>query len=529
MATTEASSRGGKLARAWDYLLAGRPAIAWATALFTTTGHTMNLREMSFAQGWVAAEFYSLQSAYLVSLALMMLACPTLGQRWSCRGLAQTGLAMMAAGSFLNGLEIWAPLPIFVAGRVVAGAGAGMVIYFAPRLLDQRWDFPAIWAAIVLPVAGPGVVSAATTLIGEVSDWQSGFLFEAGAAVVSLVALLSMERTHESPPSAPHGSLAYLPPLVVAFAALLYDLHWGQLHGWLESTDIVISSAVAIAAFAVALWLLWPQLDWPAFEENWTRLLLFFFGGMNLFFHGYTMNTYGGSLVNFSSWQRAWLIWPVPIGVAAGIALGELVLRRVHRMRGFSGAVLGLLLLAGGLFLQLRLTLEWPYWQPLDALDLNWFPAPQHWELAPGRYLMGLGIGLFMISMNFLVSADPMREEKIVPLLPVMQFLGGGVAAALLINFLLIGHAVHYSYSADRDYIQAEEMDQHRSDLRQSLAKEGAAAPDRAAEALLYRGVNYEADNLVFASIYAAFLVAALFLAGICVVLPVLRRLRVLS
>lgn len=108
--------------------------------------------------------------------------------------------------------------------------------------------------------------------------------------------------------------------------------------------------------------------------------------------------------------------------------------------------------------------MEWPYWQPLDTIDLNWFPAPQHWQLAPGRFLMGLGIGLFMIAMNDMLSADPAREQKVQPLLPVLQFFGGGIATGVFINFLLVGHAIHYSYSADRDFIQAAETTQRRAD-----------------------------------------------------------------
>jgi hypothetical protein len=36
---------------------------------------------------------------------------------------------------------------------------------------------------------------------------------------------------------------------------------------------------------------------------------------------------------------------------------------------------------------------------------------------------------------------------------------------------------------------------------------------------LLYRFINYEAENLVFASIYAAFVAASLLLAGLCLAL----------
>jgi MFS family permease len=523
MATTEGRAVFGRVARAWDYLLAGRPLVALAAALFTTTGHTMNLREMGVARGWVNAEFYSLQSAYLVSLALMMMACPALGRRFSWRGLTQAGLVLVVAGSLLNGLAVWAPLSVFVAGRVVAGCGAGTVIYFAPRLLDHRWEFPATWAAILLPVAGPGVISAATMMF-EVSDWQWGFLFEGISAAVALVLLLSMAEAPEALPATPRGSLAYLPPLVLAVAALVYVLHWGQLHGWLESPDIVTASAAGAAAGVVALWLAWPQIDWLALKENWIRLVLFFFGGANQFFHGYTMNSYGGSLVNLSSWQRALLIWPMPIGIAVSLALSQL--RWGHRRLplGLPGAVAGLLFLAGGLYLCFRQTMEWPYWQVLDSLELNWFPAPTGWQLAPGRFLMGLGVGLSMLAADTLHSPDPQREQEVRPFLLVGQFLGGGIAAGVFVNFLLIGHPVHYSYAADRAYIQAEELAQRQAALSDELRRSGAPAPERAADALLYRFVNYEADNLVYATIYAAFLAASLVLAGVCLVLWVWRR-----
>jgi MFS family permease len=523
MAMSETNSGLSKLEQTWDFLLAGRPLIALAAVLFTTTGHTMNLREFGAAQGWVNAEFYVLQSGYLISLALALLTCPALAQRFSCRGLAQTGLVLVAFGSLLNGLAIWAPLSVFTVGRVLAGCGASLVIYFAPRLLDHRWEFPATWAAIFLPVAGPGVISTAT-MIHEVSDWQGGFLFEGAAALFSLFVLLSMAEAPETPPHAPHGSLAYLPAVIVASAALMYCLHWGQLHGWLESGDIVAASAIGVLALIVALWLAWPQIDFLALQESWIRLVLFFFGGTCQYLFSAVMNSYGGSLVNFSSWQRAWLIWPLPMGVAATLALSQLRWRRRRLSLGLPGAVSGLLLLAGGLCLSYEWTMNWPYWQVLDTLDLNWFTAPQHWQLAPGRFLMGFGIGVFVLAADTLFSPDPQREEEVRPFLLATQFFGGGIATSILINFLLIGHAVHYSYAADRDYIQADELADRQRNLSAAIGAVGGPDPDRAAETLLYRFVNYEADNLVFATIYVAFLVAAIILAGVCLFLWAWRR-----
>jgi hypothetical protein len=60
--------------------------------------------------------------------------------------------------------------------------------------------------------------------------------------------------------------------------------------------------------------------------------------------------------------------------------------------------------------------------------------------------------------------------------------------------------------------------------LSAAISAAGGPDPDRAAEVLLYRFVNYEADNLVFATIYAVFFVVALILSGVCLALWVWRR-----
>ena len=272
--------------------------------------------------------------------------------------------------------------------------------------------------------------------------------------------------------------------------------------------------------------LVWPQLDFLALREGWIRLLLFFFGGVVQFFHGTTMTIYSGLLVNFSPWQRSWLVWSMPLGVATSLLAARLAMQRWRISLGLPGAIVGLLILAGGMFSLHQTTLEWPYWQIQNVVDLNWFQAPQHWELAPGRFLVGLGLGLFMFAMDTLFSPDPEREETIRPFLLVTQFFGGGIGIGLLISFLLISHPIQYSYVADRDYIQAEEFAERRAVLRDALNQAGEPAPDRQAEVLLYRMVNYESDNLVFAEIYATFMVASLSLAGLCSGLLVWNWLR---
>ncbi|AMV41035.1 hypothetical protein VT85_26605 (plasmid) [Planctomyces sp. SH-PL62] len=504
--------------RAASVLLEGRPLVGFVAVLLTTGGHTMNLRELGVSRGWVAAEVYVLQSCYLFCLALTMLACPTLGRGWSARRVMLWGLVLAMLGPVLNVVEIWEPLLDSLAGRALAGVGAGMVIYFAPNLLGPQWEGPLAWSVILCPVVGPGVISAAT-MTYESSDWQHGFIFEGAIAAIGLLVLWSTAGTPESRSRSPRGSLAYFPGLVVASASLVYVLHWGQLHGWMEGPDITAATALGAAAAVVSLYLAWPQLDWRILGENWVRLALFFFGGVCQFFHAYIMNVYGGTMVNLSSWQRAWLIWPLPIGIATSLFAAALLIPHLRRRRGrvvlgLPVAIVGLLLLSAGLDACYRCMMEWPYWSIRDVVDLNWFSAPGQWELAPGRFLMGTGIGLFMAAMDAQFSPDPEREEVVRPFLNVVQFIGGGIAAAVLINFMIIGHKVHYSYSADRDTIQAEELSQRGDLLTDVLRQAGQDAPEQSSQLLMYRFVNYEADNLMFATIFAAFLLAALVVVG---------------
>ena len=310
MATSETSSKLDKLAPAWDFLLSGRPLVGLVAVMLTTTGHTMNLRELADAQGWVAAEFYILQSSLLAGIALTLLVCPALGQHLSSRAATQMGLVLVAAGSFLNGLAIWSPFSVFVAGRIVVAVGAGLVIYFTPRLLQGGWQPVVTWATILCPVAGPGVIAAFTMSRG-----------------VRLAMGLSLEGVPSCPASlAVNGSDSQSHPrcarLAGLFAALalaavaLRIVSTGDARGLAESLDIVIMSSILLAALLVSLLLAWPQLDFPFYARIGPPGRVLLWGACHSF-HSFTMNTPGGLIVNFSSWQRTWLIWPMPIGIAA--------------------------------------------------------------------------------------------------------------------------------------------------------------------------------------------------------------------
>jgi hypothetical protein len=219
--------------------------------------------------------------------------------------------------------------------------------------------------------------------------------------------------------------------------------------------------------------------------------------------------------------MRSWLIWSLTIGSTAALGLGRIVWQR--RSPGFAGAALGLLVLAGGMSLSHHNTMNWPFWGLLNPVEFNWFAAPQHWELALPRFLMGFGSGMVLLAMTTRTSQEPLREARIRPLLQVAQFAGGTLSVGVLVTVLLAEHQVQYSYVADRGFIQAVERGDRNSRLAAHLVTAGGGMPERRAEALEFQAANYEADNLVFATIYGGFLVASLVLAVVCGVYSLLR------
>jgi MFS family permease len=523
--TSEPRHHRGIVRRAWAELLALRPEFALAAVWLTTAGHTASFREMNAARGWVTAEGHALHSIYLMSIALTLLAAPRLA-RWSgSYPLVVAGLAMLGAGSVINGVLLHAPRALLLLGRVVAGIGAGLVIRSAPRILPTGQEGRVAWAGIVLPAAGPVVIALAVEWSPWWS-WQGGFLFEALLALFSLALVLSIADPPDLDRNSPPGPVepqGYLPAAVVVALSVWYVMHWGQLQGWLEAPDITGAMLVGSLALSVLLWLVWPGLDPGTLREGLPRLGLITYGGFVQYFNTLDMGIYGGLLVNFSPWMRAWLIWSLTLGSAAALALGRIVWQK--RSPGFAGAALGLLVLAGGMSLSHHNTMNWPFWNLLNTVEFNWFAAPQHWELAPPRFLMGFGSGMVLLAMTTCTSPEPLREARIRPLLQVAQFAGGTLSVGVLVTVLLAGHQVQYSYVADRGFIQAVERDDRNARLAARVATAGPGAAAGQAEALEFRAVNYEADNLVFATIYGGFLVASLVLAVACGVYSVLRCL----
>ena len=523
--TSEPGHRRGIVKAALADLLVLRPAFALAAVWLTTAGHTANFREMDAARGWVTAEGYSLHSIYLLALTLTLLAAPRLA-RWSgSYPLVLAGLTMLGAGSLVNGVWTHAPRELLVLGRVLAGIGAGLVIRSAPRILPAGQEGRVAWAGIVLPAAGPVVIALAVEWSPWWS-WQGGFLFEVVLALLSLALVLSIADPPDLDRDSPRGPterLDYLPAAVVAALSVWYVMHWGQLHGWLEGPDItgrddrrVGSSQLAsldrlagprcghaargsASTGADRLWRIRPVFQFPR-HGSLRRLA----GELQ------SLDAFVADLVAHNRVYRSARTRPDHLAETVGRIRwrGARVACPGRRNEPLAPQHNELAILEPAQHRRVRLVRRPPALAArpatvLDGLrqrdgavgndDLHQPRTPPRGTdpaVAPGRTVHGRN-----------VKRRGSRDGA----------LGRSPAPVLLCRrpgFHPGGRARRSEFTACRPH---------------GRGRRGAAA--RQAEALEFRAVNYEADNLVFATIYGGFQVTSLVLAAVCGVYSLLRYL----
>lgn len=481
---------------------------AIATVWITTAGHTINFREMEAARGWIASIGYSLHTSYLFSIVLGLVFAQLNAASSRPFMPVVSGLVMLAGGSILNGTLLSAPLPLLAICRCVAGFGGGLVLAAAPALhgAGRGWLFG--WAGIVLPSMAPPLVASATFHYGW-SKWEGAFLLEgvlASAALLAVVLAGPDNGNGEDPP--PVSSPVWFWAVTLLLGTCWYLLHWGQLEGWLESNRVVAALLLGLVAAGTGLAFA------PRGGRTWlmaaspVALIATAFAGFVQFFNVSDMGVYGGLLVNYGVWERSQLVWPISCGAGAALILGQLL----PKTQGFS--VIGLLCIAAGMALARERTMGWPYWRMLNQVEFNWFPAPQIMELWLPRFMMGLGTGLTLLGAQRRVVPDPSTETRRRFLLITAQFLGGGISIGILCLCLTRNTQHQYSFVADRGFFQEVIVQEYRGIVAANLKAEGFHAPAAGARSISQTAAVYEANNLVFASIYGTFTWAALGLAA---------------
>jgi hypothetical protein len=489
------------------------PMAIQAAAWLTTVGHASTFREMNDSRGWIGPVGYGVHAAYVFALALSILLAPALRRRASSYTLAIVGLGLLFAGSLLNGLYLHAPYELALFGRIIAGFGVGQAMSAAPRLLPAKRPHVVDVFDNVMLACAPAVIALASVTYGW-SDWEGAFLFQGVLALFALACVIPLNPEPE-PPSPVTGSIAYWVALAIGIACIWYLLQWGQLRGWFDDPTVLLVAFVGAVALIASLWLAWPGLTPEMVRDGLPRVILVGYAGLVQFFQVAETGVFGGLFMNVGAVERARQVWPLLIGAGVALVVGRLTLRTTRPGRIVS--IIGLLLITGGMAFAYTRMVGWPFWDVLNVVEFNWFSAPRTWEMAPGRFLVGFGVGLVILTEGHRAGRDAEREQFIAPVLPGVLFLAAGIGVGLLSTALLAGHQWEYSYAADRGDIQAAEVADRTALLEKSFAESGSPEPARKASVLMYRSVNYQADALVFANIYAGFGIMSATLAAVLI------------
>lgn len=317
-----------------------------------------------------STELLWIVDSYVLVFGCLLIPAGALGDRLGRKGVLLSGLAVFAAGCLLSAA---APgVAVLLAGRLVTGVGAALVMPASLSLLLQVTPPPGRPHAIAAWTAATGVAGAAGNLGGgavlQWLPWQGLFLAGAPLAAVLAVLVARLAPRGERHPADldPAGAAV----LTAALFALLFGIIEGPGRGW-SSLPVLggfAGSALLMAVFVrYALRARHPVLDPRVFALAALRsgvlgIALAFFGLFALFF------------VNAQYLQYAKGYSPLLTGVAiAPLVVGMIAVSRrgVDLARRFGNRVVvaaGMLTLAAGLGLLSLADASTPY--ALYAADL---------------------------------------------------------------------------------------------------------------------------------------------------------------
>ncbi|MEV5828295.1 MFS transporter [Spirillospora sp. NPDC052242] len=338
-----------------------------------------------------STELLWIVDSYVLVFGCLLIPAGALGDRYGRKGVLLAGLGVFAAGCLLSAAATG--VPVLLAGRLVGGAGAALIMPASLSLLVQATPPAGRARAVAAWTAATGVAGAVGNIAGgavlQWLPWQA--LFLAGAPVALVLALLAARfaprgERHPAALDAPGVVL-----LTVALFALLFAVIEGPVRGWTSAPVLggFACAAVLVPAFAAhALRTGDPVLDPRLFAIAPVRggvlgIGLAFFGLFALFF------------VNAQYLQYAKGYSPLLTGVAiAPLVVGMVVMSRrsvglTERFGTRPMAASGLFAIAGALVLLSFADASTPY--VLYALVL---------------VLMSLGMGACVPPLSILVMAS---------------------------------------------------------------------------------------------------------------------------
>jgi MFS family permease len=335
---------------------------------------------------------------FLVIMAILMIPCSKLTDRWGRKRCFIMGLTLYGIGALLSAAS--PGLGVLILGNsVLEGVGTAFLIppvYILATLWFEDMTSRA-WAFGVISGLG-GIGAAAGPLIGGVItsaiSWRAAFVFQ--AAVVGTIILLSRRLVDPLPPdpTRPFDAVG-----AVLSAVGMFFLVLGILQAGVRNVLLVVFLAIA-AAFLIAFFVYIrsqeragkePLLSTGLFKNRVANLGLITQNTQWLLLMGtsFVVSVFLQEVRGYSAIKTGVIFTAATLGLlASSLGAERFAKRRTQKtliVAGFAGTVAGIGLLIG-------LVLAW------DSI----------WAFVPGLLLIGLGLGLMLTpSVNVVQSSFP--------------------------------------------------------------------------------------------------------------------------
>jgi EmrB/QacA subfamily drug resistance transporter len=359
-------------------------------------------------------------NGYTVALAALLMPVGAIGDRGGRKPVLLTGLGVFALASVAAALATTPEMLII--GRVVAGAGAAMVMPVTLSVItasfpeEARGSAVGVWAGF----AGAGGIIGllASAVIIDDLTWPWLFAIPVAMAVVSgLLTLVVVPNSHER--GAGRFDTIGSVLAVLAIGGIVLGIHEGPERGW---TDALTAAGLAIGVVSLVGFVVHelraahPLLDVRVFANralsSGILALTTVFGIMFGIF--LTLMQFMQAVLGFSAVRGAVGLLPMALVM---IGLSPLAPKLSRRVGLRTMLVAGALLVGGGLVLM------------AEMVDTS-----SYWSVVPGLMLTALGLAATMTPATTAITGSLSRAHQGVAsaLNDTSREIGGAVGIALM-------------------------------------------------------------------------------------------------
>jgi EmrB/QacA subfamily drug resistance transporter len=395
---------------------------------------------LNVAQQAIARELGASQSqilwainGYTIALAALLMPVGAIGDRRGRKPVLLAGLAVFVAGNLAAALAT-AP-EVLIVGRVVAGAGAAMIMPTTLSVItsscpeESRGSAVGVWAGF----AGAGGILGllGSAVIVDNVTWPWLFAIPVGIATASgLLAIAVVPNSHERRPGRFDTAGSILSAL--AIGGITLGIHEGPERGW---SDTITVAGLAVGVIGLAAFVLHerraahPLLDVRIFANralsSGMLALATVFGLMFGIFLTLTLFTQG--VLGYSAVHAALSVTPIALVL---ISLSPFVPKLLPRLGLRTLLVTGALLVSAGLVVM------------AEMVDTT-----SYWSIVPGLLLLALGLAATMTPATTAITGSLSRAHQGVAsaLNDTSREVGSALGVALLGSILNAQYRTHIS------------------------------------------------------------------------------------